>query len=37
MLVVVTYLKSPNFKGKVGEFMVSEHVAKYLNAEYINQ
>ena len=35
MLVVVTYLKSPNFKGKVGEFMVSEYVAKYLNAEYI--
>ena len=35
MLAVVTYLKSPNFKGKVGEFMVSEHVAKYLSAEYI--
>lgn len=35
MLAVVTYLKSPNFKGKVGEFMVSEHVANYLSAEYI--
>ena len=35
MLAVVTYLKSPNFKGKVGEFMVSEDVAKYLSAEYI--
>ncbi|WAU77141.1 nuclease-related domain-containing protein [Acinetobacter sp. TR3] len=35
MLAVVTYLKSPNFKGKVGEFMVSEHVAKYLSAEYV--
>lgn len=23
------------FQGKVGEFMVSEHVAKYLSAEYI--
>ena len=35
MLAIVTYLKSPNFKGKVGEFMVSEHVANYLSAEYI--
>lgn len=35
MLAVVTYLKSPNFKEKVGEFMVSEHVANYLSAEYI--
>ena len=30
ILVVLTYLKSPHFKGKMGELMVAVHVDKAL-------
>ena len=35
ILVVLTYLKSPHFKGKMGELMVAVHVDKALGDEYI--
>ncbi|MCH7312418.1 nuclease-related domain-containing protein [Acinetobacter sp. ANC 4805] len=35
ILAVLTYLKSPDFKGKMGEFMVAVHVDKALGDEYI--
>lgn len=35
ILAVLTYLKSPYFKGKMGELMVAVHVDKALGDEYI--
>lgn len=34
ILAVLTYLKSPHFKGKIGELMVAVHVDKALGDEY---
>ncbi|EOR05708.1 nuclease-related domain-containing protein [Acinetobacter genomosp. 15BJ] len=35
ILAILTYLKSPYFKGKMGELMVSVHVDKGLGEEYM--
>ncbi len=35
ILSIITYLNSPYFKGRIGELMVSAHVKKGLEGEYI--
>jgi len=35
ILSIITYLKSPYFKGRIGELMVKAHVEKGLGEEYM--